>query len=96
MSILTQISQSPIKAAPDVWIQRIVLLKQITPDPVVIRDIPLRKGLNVIWAEEPESDEDTGDIAGHSAGKTTFCRLMRYVLGESTFSNKANMQATTS
>lgn len=93
MSILANLSKPPIKAAPDVWIQRIVLLEKITPEPVVIRDIPLRRGLNVVWAEEPESTEDTGDIAGHSAGKTTFCRLMRYVLGESTFSNKANMQA---
>lgn len=93
MSILANLSKPPIKAAPDVWIQRIVLLEKITPEPVFIRDIPLRRGLNVVWAEEPESTEDTGDIAGHSAGKTTFCRLMRYVLGESTYSNKANMQA---
>lgn len=94
MSILSQISPSPIKAAPDVWIQRIALLSQIVPEPSYIREIiTLRKGLNIIWAEEPESEETGGDIAGHSAGKTTLCRVMRYVLGEKTFSNKANTQA---
>lgn len=94
MSILSQISPSPIKDAPDVWIQRIALLSQIVPEPTYIREIiTFRKGLNIIWAEEPESEEAGGDIAGHSAGKTTLCRIIRYVLGEKTFSNKANTQA---
>jgi hypothetical protein len=94
MSILSQLSQSPIKASPDVWIHRIALLRRITPEPDYIREvITLRKGLNIIWAEEPESEYIGGDIAGHSAGKTTFCRIIRYVLGEKTFSNKANTQA---
>jgi len=94
MSILTQISTSPVKKSPDVWVHKIALLRQIIPEPDYIREvITLRRGLNIIWAEEPESEEDSGDIAGHSAGKTTFCRILRYVLGEKTFSNKANTQA---
>lgn len=94
MSIFTQISQPPIKESPDVWIHRVALLRRISPKPEFIREIiTLRKGLNIIWAEEPESEEDSGDIAGHSAGKTTFCRILRYALGEKTFSNKANTLA---
>lgn len=94
MSILSQLSQSPIKASPDVWIQRIALLSRIVPEPAYIREvITLRKGLNIIWAEEPESEDIGGDIAGHSAGKTTLCRILRYILGEKTFSNKANTLA---
>ncbi len=69
-------------------------MSKIAPEPSYIREIiTLRKGLNIIWAEEPESEETGGDVAGHSAGKTTFCRIIRYVLGEKTFSNKANTQA---
>lgn len=94
MSILSQLSLPPIKTAPDVWIHRIALLSRIVPEPAYIREvITLRKGLNIIWAEEPESEDIEGDIAGHSAGKTTLCRILRYVLGEKTFSNKANTQA---
>ena len=89
MSILSQLSQSPIKASPDVWIHRIALLSRIVPEPAYIREvITLRKGLNIIWAEEPESEDIGGDIAGHSAGKTTLCRILRYILGEKTFSKK--------
>lgn len=94
MSILAQLSQSPIKASPEVWIHKIGLLSRIVPEPEFIREtITLRKGLNIIWAEEPESAEAGGDIAGHSAGKTTLCRIIRYLLGEKTFSNKANTHA---
>jgi hypothetical protein len=94
MSILSQLSQSPIKASTDVWIHRIALLSRIAPEPTYIREvITLRKGLNIIWAEEPESEDTGGDVAGHSAGKTTYCRIIHYVLGEKTFSNKANTQA---
>lgn len=94
MSILSQLSQSPIKVSPDVWIQRVALLSRIVPEPAFIREvITLRKGLNIIWAEEPESEDIGGDIAGHSAGKTTLCRILRYILGEKTFSNKANTLA---
>jgi hypothetical protein len=94
MSILSPFSQPALKPSPDVWIHRVALLSKIVPAPVYIREvIVLRKGLNIIWAEEPESEDNHGDIAGHSAGKTTFCRILRYLLGERTFSNKANTQA---
>ncbi len=88
MNILEQLPKQPIKTAPDVWVKRLAIYSKLTVKP--IRDIPLRRGLNIVWAEEPEAEEDASDVAGHSAGKTTFCRLMRYVLGEKTFGNKAN------
>ncbi|WP_438479704.1 coiled-coil domain-containing protein [Oleiharenicola lentus] len=93
MSFLDQLPKTPIKKTPDVWVKRLVIFGRLQPKPDIIRDIPLRRGLNIIWAEEPESTTDKTDIAGHSAGKTTFCRLLRYVLGEKTYSNRAGMQA---
>jgi hypothetical protein len=89
MSLLDQLPGSVIKTEPDVWVRRLVLFSRLTPKPEVIRDIPLHRGLNIVWAEEPDSPSDTSDIAGHSAGKTTFCRLLRYVLGEKTYAKKS-------
>jgi len=88
MNIFEQLSRQPIKSSPDVWVRRLAIFGKLSDKP--IRDIPLRKGLNIVWAEEPESENDTSDIAGHSAGKTSFCRLLRYVLGEKTYANKEN------
>ena len=93
MNLLDQLSCSPIKTEPDVWVKRLVLFARLTPQPEIIRDIPLHRGLNIVWAEEPDSPSDTSDIAGHSAGKTTFCRLLRYVLGEKTYAKKSATQA---
>jgi hypothetical protein len=77
---------------PDVWVRRVVIYEVLKPDPVTIRDVQLTKGLNVVWAEEPDADDSTAEITGHSAGKTSFCRLLRYVLGEKTFGTKANTE----
>ena len=79
------------KSEPDVWIRRLIIYEKIAPEPQIIREVHLSKGLNIIWAEEPDSNDPSDDIAGHSAGKTTFCRLLRYVLGEKTFGTKAGM-----
>jgi hypothetical protein len=51
---------------------------------VVLRDIPLRHGLNVVWS--PDSLTEDSPI-GHGGGKTTFCRLLRFCLGEDTFAS---------
>lgn len=92
MDIYKHLNLEPVRTEPDVWIRRLVIYEQISPEPKVIREIYLTKGLNIIWAEEPEDDDPAADITGHSAGKTTFCRLLRYVLGEKTYGTKANME----
>lgn len=92
MDLYKDLKLEPVRKEPDVWVRRLVIYKQISPNPVVIRDIKLDKGLNIIWAEEPENEDASAEINGHSAGKTTFCRFLRYVLGEKTFGIKANME----
>jgi hypothetical protein len=69
-----------------------VIFEKIVPEPVPIREVELRKGLNIVWAEEPEDEDSSAEINGHSAGKTTFCRFLRYVLGEKTCGTKSNME----
>jgi hypothetical protein len=48
----------------------------------IIRDIPLAPGLNIIWS--PDSGRPNEPM-GHGGGKTSFCRLLRYCLGEDSF-----------
>jgi len=91
MSIYEKIKRKPERTEPLIWIRRLVIYKSIRPDETeVIRDITFDKGLNIIWAEEVIPEDHTVAVAGHSAGKTTLCRMIRYALGEHTFANKIN------
>ena len=92
MDLYKELKLTPVRSDPNVWISRLVIFERHSPDPVIIRDIALTRGLNIVWAEETEDDDPTAEISGHSAGKTTFCRLVRYVLGEKTFGTKGNME----
>lgn len=69
---------------PRLWVRRFVIWKEPGE---VIRDFELQRGLNIIWS--PDSHEHDVDLGhGHGAGKSLFCRLIRYCLGESTFADK--------
>ena len=73
------------RSEPRLWIRRLVIWSE---PGVVLREIRLRPGLNIIWAPDP-SDRPGGseeqDAPGHGSGKTLFCRLLRYCLGEDRF-----------
>lgn len=58
---------------PRLWVRRLVIWKE--PAGEIIRNIALRPGLNIVW-----TPDDQG--IGHGGGKTLFCRLLRYCLGE--------------
>lgn len=93
MDLYRKLKLKPGRSEPDVWVSRLVIYQDIAPrTPTLIRDIRLTRGLNIVWAEEPEDDSSTAEITGHSAGKTTFCRFLRYVLGETTFGAMAAME----
>ncbi|MDO6423063.1 hypothetical protein [Saccharophagus degradans] len=64
---------------PRFWVRRLVIWDKVGGK--VIRDIPLKPGLNVVWTP----DEDG---IGHGGGKSLFCRLLRYCLGESSYSTE--------
>jgi hypothetical protein len=75
------------RTAPRFWIRRLVIW---SAPGVIIREIPLRPGLNIVWSPDPaDRREATGsDTAlGHGSGKTLLCRLLRYLLGEQHFSH---------
>ena len=79
---------------PDLWFQELRLLHRLSADQSAeIRRISLNPGLNILWS--PSEDAETDAIlyregwGGHAAGKTLFCRILRYLLGEPNFSTEA-------
>jgi len=81
------ITPDDARREPLVWVSRLVIWEKPGE---ILREVPLRRGLNIIWSPDPGADQaalgqDAG--SGHGAGKTLFCRLLRYCLGEDSFSN---------
>ena len=72
---------------PRLWVQRLVIWNKRNEP--AIRDISLRPGLNIVWS--PDGDA-AGSPMGHGGGKTSFCRLIRYCLGEDSFGTDAQRQ----
>lgn len=78
---------------PLVWVRELLLLREFKAgDEHLIRRIPLRPGLNILWARPRTSGErprlGEAGVFGHASGKTTFCRLLRHVLGEPHFGSE--------
>lgn len=74
----------PNDGEPLFWIKEMrVLSKMEASGDSVIRTVKFRKGLNIVWSP-PTDNEPTADqrLSGHASGKTTLCRMIRYVLGE--------------
>jgi hypothetical protein len=77
---------------PRFWVRRLKLWKE--PGSEIIRDIELRPGLNIIWSPDGDDDPEGGGRAiGHGSGKTLFCRLLRYCLGESRLADEVQRDA---
>ena len=87
-----RLTPAPGRAAPRLWVQRLAVWAEPGVDP--IRNVQLRRGLNVIWTPDP-IEEAQAQTAGlpQGAGKTTFCRLLRYCLGEDSFGTEADERA---
>lgn len=67
------------------WVRRLVVWRE-PGEP--LREIKLRPGLNIIWSPDPADQtkvRQNRDAMGHGGGKSTFCRLIRYCLGEDHF-----------
>lgn len=77
---------------PRLWVRRLAIWE--APGGQKIRDISLRPGLNIIWSPDGLDDGATGDVRaiGHGSGKTLFCRLLRYCLGEQRFADETQRQ----
>jgi len=80
------------RTQPLVWVRELLVLREFKPgEEQVVRRINLRTGLNILWARPRVSGArprlGEAGVFGHASGKTTFCRLLRHVLGEGHFGN---------
>ena len=74
---------------PRLWVRRFVIWKE--PGGEKVRDIELRPGLNIVWSPDGADDAALAgqtNAVGHGSGKTLFCRLIRYCLGEDRFATE--------
>ena len=89
-----QIQPSARRRTPTFWVRRLCVLRELKPGAeLIVREVTLRRGLNIVWAPaySPVGDNTLfqNGVAGHTAGKTTFCRLLRHILGEPVFATEA-------
>lgn len=68
---------------PVIWVRRLVIYAALNQPP--IQDVVLHRGLNIVWSRDFAEEEETDAPVGHGAGKSTFCRLLRFCLGDTTF-----------
>lgn len=84
LSDATKLSLAPAKGReePAVWLRRLAVHSDWPAESgTLLREIELHRGLNVLWAE-PAPRGTKNRVSGHATGKTTFCRLVRYVLDD--------------
>ena len=75
---------------PRIWVRELRIYRVFAPGSAnLLRRIPLRRGLNILWAKPRRRSANgqgyTAGVSGHGTGKTTFCRFIRHILGESSF-----------
>ncbi|WP_316201282.1 MULTISPECIES: chromosome segregation protein SMC [unclassified Bradyrhizobium] len=77
---------------PRLWVRRLAIWE--APGGLKIRDIALRPGLNIIWSPDGFDGDSGSDVRaiGHGSGKTLFCRLLRYCLGEQRFADETQRE----
>ena len=70
--------------APRLWFERLAIFSAPGADHC-IRAIAFRRGINIVWAREPDDNSTYAGVhaAGHGVGKTSLCLLLRYCLGDS-------------
>jgi hypothetical protein len=86
------------RSSPAVWVRELTVLRALKPgEDNKVRRIKLRRGLNILWAKPEDSSKpaqlNEPGLSGHASGKTTFCRLLRHILGERHFANELVTQA---
>lgn len=74
---------------PRLWVRRLLLWHDFDAEPV--REIPFRRGLNIIWTPPGKSAPEVA--TGHAAGKTLLCRQVRFCLGEESFADPEDTAA---
>lgn len=86
------LTPAPARTFPRLWVRRLAVWK--APGEKPLRSVELKRGLNIIWTPDPIEDAQAQTIGlPQGAGKTTFCRLLRYCLGEDSFGTESDQSA---
>lgn len=85
-----QVNAAADRIEPAFWVRQICVVDELKAGAEhVVRNVELRRGFNIIWAPTRQPAEGNAlfqsGVAGHTAGKSTLCRLIRYILGEHSF-----------
>src|SRR5688572_11153547 len=73
----------PGREEPAIWVSKIGVFKDWKPvEENQLRVFTLHRGLNILWANPDGANPEENRLSGHGAGKSTFCRLIRYLLNE--------------
>ena len=82
------------RVGPRVWIAEVRIYRRFAPD-ALQRKYELHPGLNILWADPGAGKTKLYErgISGHAAGKTTFCRFLRYLVGEPSYGTTVFQQA---
>jgi hypothetical protein len=81
-STVVSLKPAPGREAPVVWVKALAVHSEWPAQPdTLLREIRLRRGLNILWAQPAEAGT-SNRTSGHATGKTTFCRLLRYLLDD--------------
>ncbi|HEY0551431.1 MAG TPA: hypothetical protein VGF13_17635 [Verrucomicrobiae bacterium] len=74
---------------PALWVKTLAVYSDWPPTKeTLLRRMDLRRGLNILWARPSDETSAETKLTGHGAGKTTFCRMLRYILDDATFGTK--------
>jgi hypothetical protein len=76
---------------PAIWIERVFIYENLTTKPP-LQDFALKRGLNIIEGLSSADGTNGQALAGHSVGKTTLCRLIRFCLDDVTFGNDESVR----
>ena len=84
-----------VRTEPRIWFREIAVVRTLdnSTGGNEVQRIRMRRGLNILWA--PPEDETKAvrmyedGISGHASGKTLFCRLLRFLLGDQNYGNDA-------
>lgn len=72
----------PSRTEPAIWVRKLTVWSHWPPSKdSELRVIELHRGLNILWAESKDDPQEPR-IGGHGAGKSTFCRFLRFILDE--------------
>lgn len=93
-SSFSDISLAPAddRPEPTVWIRKLAIYSDwpLNEKTNLLRSVDLHKGMNILWAQaggKNKSKSERKKLSGHATGKTTFCRLLRFILDDANFGN---------